>query len=79
MEDMEPTSPKISKEERSPATSTPGHHLFSGIEEPSVTLKTPTTMKKSELTDSDESTILSSTMGEESTVVMFEKELKTLQ
>ena len=72
MENMEPSSPKTPKEERSPATSTPGHHLFSGIDEPSVTLGTPATIRRSELLYSDENTVLSSTM-EESSVVVYEK------
>ena len=49
------------------------HLTGMGIEEPSITLNTPATIKSSELLHSDESTVLSSTMGDDSSVVEYEK------
>ena len=78
MDDMEPSTPKTHTEERSSgssATSTPGgHHLFSALEDPSITMKTPPTIQSSDLLNSDESTVFSSTMGDDSSVVQYEKD-----
>ena len=78
MDEMEPSTPKTPKEEKSSgssATSTPGgHHLFSGLEDPSITIRTPPEIQSSDLLNSDESTVLSSTMGDYSSVVQYEKD-----
>ena len=73
MENSAPISPKATRESVSPATSTPGQlHLFSPLAGPVETLNSPARMRQSELSESDESAVLSSSPGEETTV-LYEK------
>ena len=76
MENSAPVSPKATRESVSPTTSTPGqHHVFSPLTDPVETLNSPARMRKSELSESDESTVMSSS-GEETidqTTVLYEK------
>ena len=73
MEDSPPVSPKPTRESVSPATSTPDQHqVFSPLYGPAVTMNSPAKVRHSELSESDESAIISSPAGEESTVI-YEK------
>ena len=73
MENLPPVSPKATRESVSPATSTPDQHqVFSPLYGPAVTMNSPAKVRHSELSESDESAIISSPSGEETTVI-YEK------
>ena len=61
MENSEPMSPQATRVNVSPATSTPGQHpVYSPMEGSEDTLNSPARMRTSELSESDESTVMSS-------------------
>ena len=74
MDTKEATSPKKPEADISPITSTPGPHQISALEDQNMMNKPPTTAEKSELENSDESAILSSSLDEVSMTVNYERD-----
>ena len=73
MEDSPPASPTLNRESVSPATSTPDQHqVFSPVDGTIAAMSSPARVCHSELSENDESAIINSYTGEESTVI-YEK------
>ena len=71
MEDSPPASPKLNRQSVSPATSTPDQHqaLHPLYGTTAADMSSPARVRHSELSESDESAIINSSTGEESTVL----------
>ena len=74
MDIKEATSPKKSEADRNSITSTPGPHQISAPEDQNMMDRPPANSEKSDLENSDESAILSSSLDEVSMTVNYERD-----